>query len=83
MTNAIVTEDNSLNLVDQINRAVDAGFPITVNGFTPIKHFNTPAARSYQNGTLSIRVKGKTVGKVNDIFFKVGTGVIILESIAA
>jgi len=74
--NIIVTEHNGQAIVDQVNNAFYHGIVTEVNGYELVSRFGSPVARAWQNGTVSFTVRGRTRGKINDIYVKVGKAVI-------
>jgi hypothetical protein len=73
MSTYTVTEYNSVEVADAINKAFAEDASVTVNGHTLVSKWGRPVARSYQNGTVGIVVPARTKkGATNDVFFKVG-----------
>lgn len=67
-----VLAHNAVEIADRINAGFEAGDIETVNGYVLVSRFRSPVARSWQNGSISITVVGRTKGKTNTIYIKVG-----------
>jgi hypothetical protein len=70
-----VTDRNATQIADETNARFAAGELTIVNGYELKSRFGSPVARAWQNGTVSITVKGRGKGKINDVFFKVGASI--------
>jgi hypothetical protein len=71
--NVTVTAANSVELADQINAAFAAGDITEVNGRKLISRYGGDVARSWQNGTVSVKVEGRRSRlQVGDVYVKVG-----------
>jgi hypothetical protein len=67
-----VTAATSMQLADDLNAAFAAGELSAVNGSEVVSRFGQPVARAWQNGTVSVTVRGRTPRKINDLYVKVG-----------
>lgn len=77
-TTHTVSAYNSVAVADSVTAAVKAGQRVTVNGNVAVSEWGRDAARSWGNGTVSIKVKARTKKNAyNDVFFKVGTVVTV------
>ena len=64
---------NAVELADQINAAFKSGEITEVGGRKLISRFGGDVARSWQNGTVSVKVEGRrSAQQVGDLYFKVG-----------
>jgi hypothetical protein len=71
----IVTDRNATKIADEINARFNAGELTVVNGYELKSRFGSPVARSWQNGTVSVTVAGRTPHTINDIYFRVGAAI--------
>jgi hypothetical protein len=72
-----ITPFNNCDIADIISTSVKAGNAVTVNGVAPVSAWGSPAAKAWNNGTLSITAPAKAKGKFKDVFFKTGTTVTV------
>jgi hypothetical protein len=72
MNTTTVTAATATAIADQINAAFQAGTLTTVNGGTLASRYGTAVATSWQNGTVSVTVHGRTKGKFNTVYVKAG-----------
>lgn len=68
----VVTEANAVQIADDINAAFAAGECWGVNGREAKSAWGQPIARSWQNGTVSVTVKGREKRTTGTVYVKVG-----------
>lgn len=75
----------ALGVATSINRAIDQGKTVTVNGRTVKRQFSTvPAASGWSNGSLSVDVEPRTRGaRVGTVWAKVGDTVTLTVTVPA
>lgn len=72
-TTRTVTARTAVTLADELNALYAAGNLATVNGREVLSHyFGAAVARSWQNGTVSVRVRARAKGKTTDLYVKDG-----------
>jgi hypothetical protein len=69
---ATITARTATTIADAINADFAAGRISTVNGRELVTAWGKAPAVSWQNGSVSVTVKGRTKGKVGTVFVKVG-----------
>lgn len=77
VTTQTVDGYNSLAIANLIADAVAAGKTVKVDGTQAVSAWGGPAAHSWGNGTVSVKVKAKQKGKFNDLFWKIGATITV------
>lgn len=78
MNTQTVTKYNSVEIADQINKAFEENANVKVNGSELYSRWGNPVARSWNNGTVSIHTRARTVKHgTKELFFKVGSTITI------
>lgn len=71
-TTRTVTARTAVALADELNALYAAGNLTTVNGREVLSQHSSTIARSWQNGTVSVRVRARAKGKTTDLYVKDG-----------
>jgi hypothetical protein len=67
-----VTAATAVAIADRINAEFHAGTLTTVNGREPASRYGTTVATAWQNGTVSVSVRGRAKGKLGEVYIKSG-----------
>jgi hypothetical protein len=66
------TAATAVTIADRINAEFHAGTLTTVNGRELASRYGTTVAKAWQNGTVSVTVRGRTKGKFGELYIKNG-----------
>jgi hypothetical protein len=67
-----VTAATAVATADRINAEFQAGTLTTVNGREPASRYGATVATAWQNGTVSVSVRGRAKGKLGEVYIKSG-----------
>ena len=68
-----VTAHNALATAQELNDMFEHGSLTMVNGREVVSKYGHAPANSWQNGTVSVSVKGRTKGTFGTVYVKVGS----------
>lgn len=72
-----ITARSAQATADEINEMFSAGAVTMAGGRELVSRHGQPVATAWQNGTVSVTVRGRERGKVGEIFAKADTTLVL------